>query len=297
MIQRVLFSAAVATVAFAFGPASASAAPATDGPGAMSHFALARKDCVGTARNDRSKVWFTVADGVLSDVYYPTNDNTENETLQYVVTDGSTFTDLQTRDMTYSVQALDARALTCRVTAKAKSGRYRIVTDYLTDPDRADGHPALALRGAARAPRTTALRPLRPDLNGNGGGAPGNGGADSGRSPVRRPHAARRHRPRDGDQRRQPRLRAARLLGARRRRGFTQVSNGYAGAAERRPQAARRRAQAHRHLHGRRARQPRPDRTGRPRPRRRRSRSRSASARPRRRRVSAARGTLREPLG
>ncbi len=76
MNERVLLSAAVITAALAFGPASAVAAPATDGPGAMSHFDLARKDCVGTARNDRSKVWFTVADGVLSDVYYPTNDNT-----------------------------------------------------------------------------------------------------------------------------------------------------------------------------------------------------------------------------
>ena len=36
-----------------------------------------------------SKVWFTVADGVLSDVYYPTIDNTNVETLQFVVTDGS----------------------------------------------------------------------------------------------------------------------------------------------------------------------------------------------------------------
>ena len=42
---------------------------------------------------------------MLSDVYYPTIDNTNVETLQYVVTDGSTFTDLQTRDMTYTVDA------------------------------------------------------------------------------------------------------------------------------------------------------------------------------------------------
>src|SRR6478735_9188637 len=137
MNERVLLSAAVATVALAFGPASASAAPATDGPGAMSHFDLARKDCVGTARNDRSKVWFTVADGVLSDVYYPTNDNTENETLQYVVTDGATFTDLQTRDMTYTVQAIpETGGMACKVTARAKSGKYTIVTEYLTDPGR-----------------------------------------------------------------------------------------------------------------------------------------------------------------
>ena len=49
---------------------------APDGPGALSHFGLARKDCLGTARNTTSKVWYTVANGVLSDVYYPTVDNT-----------------------------------------------------------------------------------------------------------------------------------------------------------------------------------------------------------------------------
>ncbi|HEY1275228.1 MAG TPA: hypothetical protein VGF25_09975, partial [Thermoleophilaceae bacterium] len=141
-MPRRLMLVTLATAAFgAAAAATAGAQPpsgtAPDGPGALSHYDLARKDCVGTARNRRSKVWFTVADGVLSDVYFPTNDNTNNETLQYIVTDGSTFTDLQTRDMTYTVRALDDRALTCRVTSTAKSGRYRIVTDYVTDPDRA----------------------------------------------------------------------------------------------------------------------------------------------------------------
>jgi glucan 1,4-alpha-glucosidase len=233
MKQPVLLSAAVATVALAFTPASAVAAPATDGPGAMSHFALARKDCVGTARNDRSKVWFTVADGVLSDVYYPTNDNTNNETLQYVVTDGSTFTDLQTRDMTYSVQALDKRALTCRVTAKAKSGRYRIVTDYLTDPDRPTVimHSRFeALRGRAKDYRVYVR--FDPNLNGNGGGGTENAGADGGTvtrsgghtlligsDPVTATIAANRdyaqpvYSALDADE------------------GFRQVSNGYAGEA------------------------------------------------------------------
>src|SRR3977135_909003 len=109
---------------------------ACDGAGSLSHFDLARKDCLGTARNTSSKVWFTVANGVLSDVYYPTADNTNVETLQLIVTDGRTFTDLQTRDMTYTVQALDSRSLDCRVISTAKSGRYRITTDYLTDPGR-----------------------------------------------------------------------------------------------------------------------------------------------------------------
>src|SRR5689334_24438253 len=104
-------------------PAGA-APPAADGPGALSHFDLARKDCVGTARNSTSKVWFTVANGVLSDVYSPTIDNTNVETLQYAVTDGSTFTDLQTRDMTYTVSALDPTGMSCRVTSTPRRGGY-----------------------------------------------------------------------------------------------------------------------------------------------------------------------------
>jgi glucoamylase len=157
------------------------AAPAADGPGALSHFDLARKVCVGTARNTTSKVWFTVADGVLSDVYFPTNDNTNVETLQYVVTDGSTFTDLQTRDTTYSVEATDDRALTCRVTATAKSGRYRIVTDYVTDPSR----PTVLIRSrfvALKGKLSDYRLYVRhdPTLNGNGGGGTGNGGPDTG---------------------------------------------------------------------------------------------------------------------
>ena len=116
--------------------ASAVGTAASDGPGVMSHFGLARKDCVGTARNTTSKVWFTVANGVLSDVYYPTVDTTNVETLQLVVTDGATFTDLATRDMTYTVAALDRSGMSCRVTSTAKSGRYTLTTDYLTDPAR-----------------------------------------------------------------------------------------------------------------------------------------------------------------
>jgi Glucodextranase, domain N len=58
----------------AVAPASVADTPV--GPGTVSHFDLARKDCLGTARNTTSKIWYTVADGVLSDVYAPTIDTT-----------------------------------------------------------------------------------------------------------------------------------------------------------------------------------------------------------------------------
>ncbi|GHO59614.1 glucodextranase DOMON-like domain-containing protein [Ktedonobacter robiniae] len=161
--------------------AQAASSSAPDGPGALSYFDQARKDCLGTARNTTSKVWFTLANGVLSDVYYPTIDNTNVKTLQYVVTDGSSFTDLQTRDMNYSVQALSGPELACRVTATAKSGKYRLVTDYLTDPNA--NTVVMRLRFQPLTGKLSDYKLyLRYDatINGNGGGSSANGGGDSG---------------------------------------------------------------------------------------------------------------------
>jgi glucan 1,4-alpha-glucosidase len=166
---------------FALASPGALAGAAPGGPGDLSHYDLARKDCVGTARNTTSKVWYTVANGVLSDVYFPTNDNTNVETLQFVVTDGATFTDIQSRDMTYTAELLDDRSLGCRITATAKSGKYRIVTEYVTDID----HDTVVMRttfdpktGPAHAYQVYVV--FNPTLNGNGGGGSGNGGGDTG---------------------------------------------------------------------------------------------------------------------
>jgi glucoamylase len=156
----------------------ASPAGAPGWPGALSHFDLARKDCLGTARNTSSKVWYTVANGVLSDVYYPTVDNTNVETLQYVVTDGATFTDLQTRDMTYSVKAeRDSGGMACKVKATAKSGNYQIDTTYITDPSR--NTVLMRLKFKPKHPGYHVYVRFDPTVNGNGGGGGGNGGADS----------------------------------------------------------------------------------------------------------------------
>src|SRR6266852_2000371 len=160
------------------GQAALTTTFAPGGPGALSHFDLARKDCLGTANNRTSKVWYTVAGGVLSDVYYPTIDNTNVETLQYIVTDGSTFTDLQSRDMTYGVRAVDPGGMECQVTATAKSGAYRIVTDYFTDPGRNTLLMQVRVHNLTHSDLQVYVR-FDASVNGNGGGGAGNGGADS----------------------------------------------------------------------------------------------------------------------
>src|SRR4051812_31528618 len=166
------------------GAGAASAAPARAAavapaaPGALSHFDLARKDCVGTARNRTSRVWFTVADGVLSDVYDPNVDTTNVETMQYVVTDGRTFADLQQRDTTYTVRA-DRTGMVCTVSSTAKSGAYRLTTTYTADPARDTILVRTRLRGLKVATGSLHLFVrLDPTVGGNGGGGPDNAGAD-----------------------------------------------------------------------------------------------------------------------
>jgi glucan 1,4-alpha-glucosidase len=182
LVVAVVSAATVALTGGSWPQTGAVAATTAAGaPGAVSHFDLARKDCLGTARNSTSKVWYTVADGVLSDTYYPTIDNTNVETLQYVVTDGRTFTDLQTRDMTYTVQALDRSGMACRVTSTAKSGRYRLITDYVTDPSRASVVMRTrleALHGRKGTSDLSLYARFDGTINGNGGGGPANAGKD-----------------------------------------------------------------------------------------------------------------------
>ncbi len=162
-------------------PATATSTPpaAPAGPGSVSHFDLARKDCLGTARNTTSKIWYTVADGVLSDVYAPTIDTTNVQTMQFLVTDGNSFTDLQTRDMTYTVAA-DPTGMTCTVTSTAKSGKYRLTTTYLTDTSRSSVVVHTRYTPLVKAAKNFRLYVrLDATVGGNGGGGAGNGGADS----------------------------------------------------------------------------------------------------------------------
>jgi glucoamylase len=176
-MRSALVAAVLLVTPFAIVTPAAAAQPtvAPGAPGTLSHFDLARKDCLGTSAGRASKVWYTVANGVLSDVYSPTVDNTNVETMQFLVTDGQTFTDLQTRDTTYATRTLDPGGMVCEVTSTARNGRYKIVTAYATDPDR----DAVVIRvRLVTSQRLHLYVRIDPTVNGNGGGGPANGGAD-----------------------------------------------------------------------------------------------------------------------
>jgi glucoamylase len=154
-------------------------------PGSLSYYDLGRKDCVGTAADTESKVWYTVADGTLSDVYSPTIDNTNVKSLDPIVTGsaaGAAFTDLQPRDMTYTVSQLGSTGMACRVVAlpKASDQHFAIVTDFVTSPvnDAVVMHVSLVRLPGAPSSMHVYLR-FNPLLNGHGGGGDQNVGGES----------------------------------------------------------------------------------------------------------------------
>ena len=74
--------AALAVTLGAAGPAVAQTAPGA--PGGTARWTTGAKQGVGTSTTTASKVWYSLADGVLSEVYYPRVDVADSRALELV---------------------------------------------------------------------------------------------------------------------------------------------------------------------------------------------------------------------
>lgn len=135
--------ATLTAVALGLGAAPSDAALSDAAPrsgdqrrGGPALFQPADKQGYGTAYSTRSKVWFTLRAGGLSDLYYPLASTPAARGLQLVVTDGRTFTDTEAADTRHQTELLDRDSLTYRQVNTAESGDYRIVKTYVADPAR-----------------------------------------------------------------------------------------------------------------------------------------------------------------
>jgi glucoamylase len=138
---RIVFATLAALVASAlvnpYETASA-AGTASDGPGVAASWTTGNKLAVGTSAEKTSKVWFTVVNGITSEVFYPRLDIPNMQDMQYIITDGSTFVDLERDATNHEVSIPDEKALEYTVTNtdKRATPKYRITNTYITDPSR-----------------------------------------------------------------------------------------------------------------------------------------------------------------
>ncbi|PSO72832.1 MAG: glucan 1,4-alpha-glucosidase [Cyanobacteria bacterium QH_9_48_43] len=103
-------------------------------PGIVPRWSHANKDGVGTAYHTSSRVWFTLWNGVITEVYYPTVDQPQIRDLQYLVTDGQNFFHEEKRHLHSLVERLWPGAPGYRITNRDPQGRYAIIKDVISDP-------------------------------------------------------------------------------------------------------------------------------------------------------------------
>jgi glucoamylase len=95
----------------------------------------AAKNGFGTSNTLASKVWFTLADGVMTEVFYPTVDMPNVRSLQFLIITGAQ-TENETDDTVHRLELPNPASLTFRQINRARSGAYTITKTYITDPRR-----------------------------------------------------------------------------------------------------------------------------------------------------------------
>src|SRR6266536_6036557 len=134
--RRALIALAVGSAslqAVALAPAAADGT-APGAPGAVANWTPGDKEGFGTATAAPSKVWFTLGNGELTEVYAPDLGTPSLRDLQFVVSDGATFSEREREDAVHTTTLADPRSLTYRQVNATRA--WRITKTYVTDPAR-----------------------------------------------------------------------------------------------------------------------------------------------------------------
>nr|MDQ3804578.1 glucoamylase [Acidobacteriota bacterium] len=153
-MRRQHIIAAALALALLAPPATARAQTgnnlAPGAPGKDAHWPSAGKDGVGTSNTLESKVWFTLRDGVMTEVYYPTVDVANTQVLQLLVADERDGRVETEEEMGHGFMPTLPDSLSFRQVNRPKDNSYTINKTYTADPER---HTVLIRVG---------FRPLRP---------------------------------------------------------------------------------------------------------------------------------------
>ena len=116
------------------GGSSGGVAPGA--PGAPATWTPANKEGFGTAQGAASKVWYTLQDGRLTEVYYPDLGTPSVRDLEFIVSDGHSFAERAFESSTHVIKLVDPNSLTYQQVDTEQSGRWRLTMNYVTDPSR-----------------------------------------------------------------------------------------------------------------------------------------------------------------
>ena len=95
-------------------------------PGVPPTWTRADKQGIGTAHSTASRIWFTIAQGILTEVYYPTIDCPQLRHLEFLFSDGNQLFLEEKRDLDYHIERI-APSQGYRITTRDRQGRFSFI--------------------------------------------------------------------------------------------------------------------------------------------------------------------------
>ncbi|MGI8959195.1 MAG: hypothetical protein ACR2IV_05435 [Bryobacteraceae bacterium] len=105
-------------------------------PGLDPVWSSGAKTIVGTAACEQSRVWYTVGNGVLNEIYFPDIDQANTRSVRFLVSDGEQFFSDEEWDAEHRVEWLEEGAPACRIRSRCRSGRYILEKEIFSHPVR-----------------------------------------------------------------------------------------------------------------------------------------------------------------
>src|SRR5579875_1792003 len=125
-----------ALAAFVPGRAALAAGSAPGSPGANATWNESNLQAFADSLGSSSKVWYSLGNGELENVFYPETDTPSTFGLQYIVTDGSSFTNTEVSNTTHTISLVDPTSLVWQQVNTATNGDFKITKTYIADPSR-----------------------------------------------------------------------------------------------------------------------------------------------------------------
>ena len=107
-------------------------AEALGSPGIDPRWARGDKDGIGTAYRSSSRVWFSIWNGILTEVYYPHVDKPQIRELIFSFTDGSTFF-IDESSLNHRIERITEFSPSYRIISEDPNRRFRLIKEIITD--------------------------------------------------------------------------------------------------------------------------------------------------------------------
>ena len=110
-------------------------ATAFGSPGIPATWTCANKQGVGTAYSRGSRIWFTIAQGILTETFYPRIDTPQLRELEFLFSDGNGLFLEEKRDLDHEVERI-VRAQGYFIHSSDRQRQFTLTKEIIADPTR-----------------------------------------------------------------------------------------------------------------------------------------------------------------